>query len=150
MSRRLLIVATVPVSPAVLRSQVPELDAPEEIDVRVVSPVSDLTFGQWLANEEGDARAEAEKVATETAGKLAAEPAVEAATVGAEVGDTDPVLAAEDALRTSPADEIIVVLPGEGPPERDPTFLERESPGSFERLGLPVRYVFVGAGKAES
>ena len=60
---------------------------------------------QWLTNEEDAARDEAERTAEEVAS--AAEGGAEH--VEAEVGDSDPLLAVEDALRTFDADEIVVV-----------------------------------------
>ena len=60
--------------------------------------------------------------------------------VEAGAGDMDPVVAAQDALRTFPADELLVVLP-DGESGRDATWLERAAVPGFERLGLPVRYV---------
>ena len=55
-------------------------------------------------------------------------------------GDTAPVVAAQDALQTFAADELLVVLPdGEG--GREATWLERAAVPGFERLGVPVRYM---------
>ena len=59
---------------------------------------------QWLTNAEDDARAEAER----TAEQVAQATAGEAEHVEAEAGDSDPLLAVEDALRTFAADEIVV------------------------------------------
>jgi hypothetical protein len=89
-------------------------DPPRELDealgddlgeVRVVAPAVEQSRLQWLMNAEDDARAEAERTAEEVAS--AAEG--EAERVEAEVGDSDPLLAVEDALRTFAADEIVVV-----------------------------------------
>ena len=121
--------------PAVARDRLAALFGDVEVEAKVVSPALDLSVGQWLANEEDGARAEAEQTVGETADTLAPEARV----VDAEVGDVDPVQAAEDALATFPAEEIVVVLPSEGGPERDPSWVERTTVGDFERLGLPVR-----------
>jgi hypothetical protein len=67
--------------------------------------LDDISFAQWLANAEDDARAEAEETARRAA------LAREAAVVEAGAGDTDPVVAAQNALRTFPPDELVVVLP---------------------------------------
>ena len=70
-------------------------------------------------------------VASEAAGSL--EP--EAARTEAGVGDPDPVQAIEDALRTFPADEVLVVTR----PEDDASWLEQDSAEEArERFGVPV------------
>ncbi len=75
-------------------------------EIKVVSPAVKQSRLQWLTNAEDDARAEAER----TAQKVAQAAATQAEHVEAETGDPDPLLAVEDALRTFPADEIVVVL----------------------------------------
>jgi hypothetical protein len=112
---------------------------PGRVEVHIVSPASDLSFLQWLASAEDDARAEAEETARRTARAAAGEAVV----VEAEAGDTDPVVAAEDALRTFSADEVIVVVP-DGSAGREPTWLERAAVPGLDRLGLPVRYLGTG------
>ena len=58
-----------------------------------------------------------------------------AASVETEVGDSDPVQAVEDALRTFPADQIVIVA-GSGD---EAGWLERDSASAaYERVGLPV------------
>ena len=80
-------------------------------EVRVVAPAVRQSRLQWLTNAEDDARAEAERTAEEVA-SVTAEGAEH---VEAEAGDSDPLLAVEDALRTFDADEIVVVTrTGEG------------------------------------
>jgi hypothetical protein len=74
-------------------------------EIHVVAPAVRQSRLQWLTNAEDDARAEAERIAAEVAS--AAE--VDADRVHAEVGDSDPLLAVEDALRTFDADEIVVL-----------------------------------------
>ena len=51
------------------------------------------------------------------------------------MGDTDPVQAIEDALRTFPADEVLVVTR----PDDDASWLEQDSAQEArERFGVPV------------
>ena len=108
-SRRVLVIAPAGTPEAALREVIAE--EPEPVEPRIVSPASDLSFVQWLANAEDDARAEAEETAQRAAKALAGDAAV----VEAGVGDTDPVVAAQDALQSFAADELVVVLPdGEG------------------------------------
>jgi hypothetical protein len=136
--KRLLLVATVPVEESVLRDRV-RAHAGGDAEVRIVAPASDLSPLQWLATDEDEARAEAADVAQ------AAEHAVapEARAVEAEVGDTDPVQAIEDALRQFPAEEVLVVTrPGD-----EAGWLERDSAEEAqERFGVPVTHLVVEAG----
>lgn len=136
MGKKLLVVATAPVDEETIRGEVRRRSGAEEAEVRVVAPAAELSPLQWLANEEDDARAQAEERAERTA--AAADP--EAARVEASVGDTDPVQAIEDMLRDFPADELIVVTRRED----EATFLEKDAGESaYERFGLPVTHLTV-------
>jgi hypothetical protein len=136
MARKLLVVATAPVDEQTVRSEVRRHAGDEGAEVRVVAPAAELSPLQWLANEEDDARAQAEARAQETASS--AEP--EAARVEASVGDPDPVQAIEDMLRDFPADELIVVTRRED----NASFLEKDaSKEALERFGLPVTHLAV-------
>jgi hypothetical protein len=128
--KKLLVVATAPVDPGPLRDAVRE-HAGDEAEIRVVAPASDLSALQWLASDEDKAREEAAGVATQAAETV--EP--EAARTEAEVGDTDPVQAIEDALRSFPADEVLVVTR----PDDEASWLEEDSAEEArERFGVPV------------
>ena len=128
--KKLLVIATAPVEPGPLRDAVRE-HAGDEAEIRVVAPAADVSPLQWLASDEDEAREKAAGVATEAAESV--EP--EAARTEAVVGDTDPVQAIEDALRTFPADEVLVVTR----PEDDASWLERDSAEEArERFGVPV------------
>ena len=128
--KKLLVVATAPVEPGPLRDAV-RAHAGDEAEIRVVAPASDVSPLQWLASDEDDAREKAADVASEAAESL--QP--EAARTETEVGDTDPVQAIEDALRTFPADEVLVVTR----PDDDASWLEQDSAAEArERFGVPV------------
>jgi hypothetical protein len=67
--------------------------------------------------------------------------------VEARVGDVDPLTAAEDALRTFPADELVIVTR----PEDEASWLEKDVPSILsERFGLPVKQVVDDAGDVET
>ena len=58
----------------------------------------------------------------------------------AEVGDSDPVKAIEDALREFPADEVLVITH----PDEDASWLEAGSGKTAQtRFALPIRLVTV-------
>jgi len=128
--KKLLVVANAPIEAGPLRNAVRE-HAGDEAEIRVVAPASDVSPLQWLASDEDEAREKAAGVASEAAESV--EP--EAARTEAEVGDTDPVQAIEDALRTFNADEVLVVTR----PADDATWLEQDSAEEArERFGVPV------------
>jgi hypothetical protein len=138
-SRRLLVVTTVPVEDKALRALVREHTGSEEAEVKVVAPASDVSPLQWLASDEDDARREAADVAEESARAVGDEARVE----DVEVGDTDPVQAIEDALREFPADEVLVVTRAGD----EATWLEKDAGGEArERFNVPVTQLTVEDG----
>lgn len=133
MPRRLLVVATASVSPDALRSSV-QAHAGEEAETLVVAPASDISRLDWLTNAEDDARTEAADRADELA------EAVPTDDVESRVGDSDPLTAIEDALRTFPADELIVVTAT----DEDAAWLEQGSgEAALARFALPVTHLVV-------
>lgn len=119
-----------------MRERIREHTGGEPAEVRVVAPAADVTPLQWLASDEDEARAQAAGVARETSRALAPEADVEA--VEAEVGDTDPVQAIEDALREFPAEELILVTRrGE-----DAGWLEQDAASeAMARFDLPITHL---------
>ena len=128
--KKLLVIATAPVESGPLRDAVRE-HAGDEAEIHVVAPAADVSPLQGLASDEDEAREKAAGVASEAAESV--EP--EAARTEAEVGDTDPVQAIEDALRTFPADEVLLVTR----PDDDASWLEEDSAQEArERFGVPI------------
>jgi hypothetical protein len=133
MPRRLLVVITTEVADGALDELV-RSRAGEDAEMLVVAPASEISRLDWLTNAEDDARADAASLATETA---AATPT---ANVDAIVGDSDPVTAIEDALRTFHADEILVVTR----PDYEAGWLEEGTGETAQaRFPLPVVHVTV-------
>lgn len=138
MPRRILVVTTAPVEGDALRERVREHAAGEEAELRVVATASDLSPLDWLATDEDQARGEAAERAAGVEDALAAE----AEGVEAEVGDSDPVQAIEDALRTFPADELLLVTR----PDDDAGWLEEGAAAeALARFSLPVTHLVVEA-----
>jgi hypothetical protein len=137
-AKRVLVVATAPVVTSELRERVRDHAGPDA-EVRVVAPASNVSPLKWLANDEDEARDEAAEIAGQA--EQAVEP--EAARVEVEVGDSDPVQAIEDALRSFPAEEVLVVThPGD-----DANWLEKNTAAeASERFGVPVTQLVVGHG----
>jgi hypothetical protein len=130
MPRRLILVTTAPDPQDELQERVRGY-AGEDVEAVVVAPVSDVSPLQWLTGEEDEARREAERRAQQAA------EAVPGRTVDARVGDPDPLVAIEDALRTFPADELIVVTR----PEQEATWLEQDAFAALGRFDLPVTHL---------
>ncbi len=100
----------------------------------VVAPASGISRLDWLTNAEDDARTDAAQRADELA------EAAPTDDVESRVGDSDPVKAIEDALRTFPADELIVVTL----PDEDAAWLEKRSAETaLNRFSLPVTHLVV-------
>jgi hypothetical protein len=135
-SRRILVVTTAPVEGGALRDRVLEHAGNGEVELKVVATASDLSPLDWLANAEDDARSEAEERAEEVGRAVAPE----AERTEAEVGDTDPVQAIEDALRTFPADELVLVTRKDD----DAGWLEEGTASeALARFNLPVTHLVV-------
>lgn len=124
---KLLVLAPHAVDAAAVRSALPGEDL-AGAEVLVVSPAmqqSGLRF--WMSDSDG-AIEQAEQASEETAEGLRAE----AASVRATTGESEPLLALQDALATFPADRI-VVFRGESDDYREEDLAEAES-----RFGVPV------------
>ncbi|MGZ4393506.1 MAG: hypothetical protein ACXVRK_15530 [Gaiellaceae bacterium] len=124
-ARNVLVVVSGQPDPAFLRAQLQAWAKPD-MRVRVVASPS-LSPLAWLTNDEDAARDEAQVLANRAAEAIA--PKAELAPT---VGDADTGQAIEDALRSFPADEVLVVLAGE---DGEAQQLMRE----VDRLDLPVK-----------
>jgi hypothetical protein len=133
MTRRLLVVATAPDPSDELLERLGE-HAGGDVEVTVVAPASDVSFLEWVADDESRARREAEQRAKEAAEVEALATRV----VDVEVGDPNPLRAIDDVLRRFPADELVVVTR----PKESARWLERAVlSGELDRLGLPVTHL---------
>jgi hypothetical protein len=128
---RVLLVATAGVSPNAAGRLIGERFG-EDADVRIVAPVSNLSRLAWLANDEDRQRLQAEYRAADLARAIPGEP------VEVGVGDTDPVQAIDDALKTFDADQIVVVTGG----DEDVSWLEDGAAESArERFDVPITHL---------
>lgn len=126
---RILVSTAEPVSAELLRSVTGELA--DDAEVLVVSPATTHSPLRFWVSDVDAAIAHAERVETETVERLS-EAGLDAA--GA-VGDSDPLQAIEDALRTFAADRIVVIEH-----ERDERDYREDdlAAQARERFGLPV------------
>ena len=130
MGRNVLVVSTVDHAEYVLRRRLgPDVDA-----LKVVVPVVQQGFLDWLANDEraaSHAEEEADRLAEALPGEVAE----------AKIGEADVMLAIQDALADFPADEVVVALHAED----EAPFAERIAQAELQPsvAGVPVRAVVV-------
>jgi hypothetical protein len=104
-------------------------------ELRVVVPAVHQSRLQWLTNADDDARERADEAASSIADALPSQQ------TGSSAGDSDPLLAVEDALREFAADEVVVVTR----PDEETTWLEEGSSEVIARRlgGLKVTRLVV-------
>jgi hypothetical protein len=133
--RRILVVANETVGGSTLRDRILERSEGVRAQVLVVAPALNTPIRHWASDEDG-ARAVAETRLEESLGRLRS-GGIDAR---GEVGDSEPLQAIEDALRTFGADEIIISTHPEGRSQ----WLERGVVGQArERFAVPITHVVV-------
>jgi nucleotide-binding universal stress UspA family protein len=128
---KLLVLTSEPISAGQLRQAVPADVDPEHAEVMVVAPaVQENPIKFWLSDAD-DAIARAQRVREETVQKLGAE----GVSASADIGESDPFQAIQDALITFDADRIVVFTRGDAETgyREDIDALEVQ-----ERFGRPV------------
>jgi hypothetical protein len=127
--KRALVVTTVPGDESSLREALPDAD-----EIRVVAPAADVSFLQWLTNDEDDARRRADEAAQRVASAVGGDTKVE---IDRTSESTDAAQAIRDALREFQADEIVVVTRAGD----DSTWLEDETVrAALDAHEIPVRH----------
>ena len=131
--RRILVIANETVGGGTLRSCIRKRSEGVREEVLVVCPALNSPLKHWASDEDG-ARAQAHERLEESLVRLR-EGGVNAR---GEIGDSDPLQAMEDALRTFGADEIIISTH----PEGRSNWLERGVVTSArERFAVPITHV---------
>lgn len=138
--RRVLVVANETVGGEELMQAIGDLALAGRSEFYVVSPALNSRLKTWTSDEDG-ARVAAQKRLDATVARLAS--------VGVEargtVGDLDPLVAIEDAVRTFHPDEIVISTH----PEGRSNWLERGVVVAVgERFDVPVRHVVVDLERA--
>ncbi len=133
--RRILVVANETVGGTPLRDVIHERSEGVSEDVLVVAPALNSPIRHW-ASDDDRARAEAEQRLEDSLAALRKS----GINVHGEVGDSEPLQAIEDALRTFGADEIIISTH----PEGRSNWLERGVVSKArERFVVPITHVVV-------
>jgi hypothetical protein len=134
MPKKIIALVTEPISADVLRSAVGRETA-EEAEVLVVAPALNSKV-KFLTSDPDDAIARAEAVQEETVERLD-EEGIDAA---GDTGESDPLLALQDALTTYDADEIVLCVHGEGGRNwQEEGFVDE----ARERFGKPVKQLVI-------
>jgi hypothetical protein len=133
--RRILVIANETVGGQTLRSCIQRRAEGVREEILVVVPALNSPIRHW-ASDEDDARARAQDRLEASLARLRDD----GVNARGEVGDSDPVQAIEDALRTFGADEIIISTH----PEGRSNWLERGVvSGARERFAVPITHVVV-------
>src|SRR3954453_7236107 len=134
MAKKILALVSEPVSGEALKSAMPPGEA-EEAEVLVVAPALTSRTRFWLSDTD-DAIRRADEVQQETVERMD-EEGVDAA---GDTGESDPLLALQDALQTFPADEIVLFThPGGRHNWAEEGIVEQAE----ERFEAPVRHLVV-------
>lgn len=135
--RRVLVVANEAMGAEELTSALGERSLEEKTEFFVVCPALTSGVRAWTSDED-PARAEAQRRLDETLARLA-QVGIQAR---GQVGDIDPLVAMEDAVRLYRPDEIVISTH----PEDNASWHERDVVAAArERYDVPVDHVIVGA-----
>jgi hypothetical protein len=133
--RRILVIANETVGGETLREEIRRRAESYREQVLVVCPALNSPIRHWASDEDA-ARAAAQKRLAASLARLA-EAGIQAR---GEVGDSEPLQAIEDALRTFGADEIIISTH----PEGRSNWLEKGVvSGARDRFAVPITHVVV-------
>ena len=127
---KLLVLAPHAVDAAAVRQALPGEDL-ADAEVLVVSPAVQQSGLRFWMSDTDDAIVKAERAADETAESLSGE----AGHVRSQSGESEPLLAIQDALATFPADRILVFR-GDSDDYREEDLAQAQ-----ERFGVPVTEV---------
>ena len=136
--RRILVIANETVGGPALLEEIRRRSEDVAEHVLVVVPALNSPLRHWTSDEDG-AREAAQKRLEESLASLRSS-GVDAR---GEIGDSDPLQAIEDAIRTFAPDELIIST---HPPERSHWLERGVVAGARERFALPVTHVVVDLG----
>lgn len=128
---KLLVLTSEPVSAAQLRDALPGDADPKQAEVMVIAPALQASGLRFWMSDADDAIAKAEEVRRETVEQLGSE----GVPASGDTGESDPLLAIQDALQSFRADRIVVFTHGGD----DQLYQEDVDAAEIEeRFGIPV------------
>jgi hypothetical protein len=139
--RRILVIANETVGGGALLEQIKRRSEGVNEHVLVVVPALNSPLRHWTSDEDGARVAAQERLEASLATMRS-----QGIDAHGEVGDSDPLQAIEDAIRTFAPDELIIST---HPPERSHWLERGVVDGARERFALPVTHVVVDLRKPD-
>ncbi len=128
---KILVLTTEPVTADQLRAALPGDANPEDAEVMVVAPALHKNALRFWVSDADEAITRADEVSHESVEQLGADGVA----ASGDTGEGDPDEALEDALKTFPADHILIFTH----PDSEQRYKEDVDPGELqERFGVPV------------
>ena len=128
---KILVLTTEPVTAEQLRAALPAGSDPEDAEVMVVAPALHKSALRFWVSDADEAISKADDVSHESVEQLGAE----GVSASGDTGESDPDKAIEDALKTFPADRILIFTH----PESEQRYKEDVDPDELQkRFGVPV------------
>jgi hypothetical protein len=128
---KILVLTTEPVTADQLRAALPADSDPEDAEVMVVAPALHKNALRFWVSDADEAIARADDVSHQSVEQLGAD----GVSASGDTGEGDPDEAIEDALKTFPADRILVFTH----PDSEQRYKEDVDPDELQkRFGVPV------------
>jgi hypothetical protein len=128
---KILVLTTEPVTADQLRAALPGDSNPQDAEVMVVAPALHKNALRFWVSDADEAIAKADDVSHQSVEQLGAE----GVSASGDTGEADPEDAIEDALKTFPADRILVFTH----PDSEQRYKEDVDPDELQqRFGVPV------------
>jgi hypothetical protein len=128
---KILVLTTEPVSADQLRAALPADSDPEDAEVMVVAPALHKNALRFWVSDADEAIAKADDVSHQSVERLGAE----GVSATGDTGESEPDEAIEDALKTFPADRILIFTH----PDSEQRYKEDVDPDELQqRFGVPV------------
>jgi hypothetical protein len=128
---KILVLTTEPVTADQLRAALPGDSNPQDAEVMVVAPALHKNALRFWVSDADEAIAKADDVSHQTVDQLGADGVA----ASGDTGESDPVEAIEDALKTFPADRILIFAH----PESEQRYKEDVDADELQkRFGIPV------------
>jgi hypothetical protein len=128
---KILVLTTEPVTADQLRAALPADSDPEDAEVMVVAPALHKNALRFWVSDADEAIAKADDVSHRSVEQLGAE----GVSASGDTGESDPNEAIDDALKTFPADRILIF----SHPDSEQRYKEDVDPDELQqRFGVPV------------
>jgi hypothetical protein len=128
---KILVLTTEPVTADQLRAALPADSNPEDAEVMVVAPALHKNALRFWVSDADEAISKADDVSHQSVEQLGAD----GVSASGDTGESDPDEAIEDALKTFPADRILIFTH----PDSEQRYKEDVDPDELQkRFGVPV------------